>query len=290
VSPPVRDTALATDVGTSPAAEDGLVIRDLTVAYPPKVVLREVSADIQRGQVVGIIGPNGGGKSTLLMAILGIVPIVSGTVTLFGRPAAAMRARMAYVPQRELVDWDFPVTVREVVMMGRYPGIGWLRRPGRRDHESVDRVLERVGMQEHRGVQIGQLSGGQQQRAFVARALAQDADVLLLDEPLLGIDAGTQEVILRIIEEHRQTGKIVLIATHDLASASCHCDCLCCLNGRLVSFGPLQETYTAENLAATYGGPVIMLGHQGTAVTAHHAGAPAHHTHGHGRTGVGPVR
>src|SRR5207247_775314 len=195
----------------------------------------------------------GGGKATLLMAILGIVPIVSGTVTLFGRPAAAMRTRMTYVPQRELVDWDFPVTVREVVMMGRYPGIGWLRRLGRRDHESVDRVLERVGMQEHRGTQIGRLSGGQQQRVFIARALVQDADVLLLDEPLVGIDAATQEVILQIIEEQRRAGKIVLLATHDLASASCSCDCLCCLNGRMVSFGPLQETSTAENFAHTSG-------------------------------------
>jgi manganese/zinc/iron transport system ATP- binding protein len=290
MSPPLRDSAPATKVRDAPATGDGLAIRDLTVAYPGKVVLRGVSADVRPGQVVGLIGPNGGGKSTLLMAILGIVPIISGTVTLFGRPAAAMRARMAYVPQRELVDWDFPVTVREVVMMGRYPGIGWLRRPGRRDHECIDRMLERVGMREHQGTQIGQLSGGQQQRVFIARALAQDADVLLLDEPLVGIDAATQEVILHIIEEQRQAGKIVLLATHDLASASCSCDCLCCLNGRLVSFGPLQETYTAENLAATYGGPVIMLGHPGAVAVPHHAGEPAHHAHGRGRTGGGPTR
>jgi manganese/zinc/iron transport system ATP- binding protein len=266
-----------TDVRVAAAAADGLTIRDLTVAYPGKVVLRGVSADIRRGQVVGVIGPNGGGKSTLLMAILGIVPIVSGSVTLFGRPAAAMRARMAYVPQRELVDWDFPVTVREVVMMGRYPGIGWLRRPLRRDHQEVDRVLERMGMREHQTAQIGQLSGGQQQRAFIARALAQDADVLLLDEPLVGIDAATQEVIHQVIEEQRQAGTIVLMATHDLASASCHCDCLCCLNGRLVSFGPMRETYTAETLAATYGGPVIMLAQPGAPPATHHAGAAAHH-------------
>jgi manganese/zinc/iron transport system ATP- binding protein len=266
-----------TDGHVASVAQDGLVIRTLTVAYPGKVVLRGVSADIRRGQVVGLIGPNGGGKTTLLMAILGIVPVVGGSVTLFGRPAVAMRGRMAYVPQRELVDWDFPVTVGQVVMMGRYPRIGWLRRAGRRDHECVDRLLERVGMLEHKRTQIGQLSGGQQQRAFIARALAQEADVLLLDEPLVGIDAATQEVILRIIEEQRQAGKIVLLATHDLASASCHCDCLCCLNGRVVSFGPLQETYTAENLAATYGGPVIMLGRPGAAVVSHHLGAPAHH-------------
>jgi manganese/zinc/iron transport system ATP- binding protein len=274
-------------VRASPVVEDGLVIRDLTVAYPPRVVLRGVSADIRRGQVVGLIGPNGGGKSTLLMAILGIVPIVSGTVTLFGRPAAASRARMTYVPQRELVDWDFPVTAREVVLMGRYPRIGWLRRTARRDHECVDRVLERVGMLAHRGTQIGQLSGGQQQRVFVARALAQEADVMLLDEPMAGIDAATQEVILQIIEEQRRAGKIVLLATHDLASASCSCDCLCCLNGRMVSFGPLQETYTAENLAATYGGPVIMLG-PGESPAAHHASQPVHNAGRRGRAPGGP--
>jgi manganese/zinc/iron transport system ATP- binding protein len=290
MSQPRPEPAPTPDIRASATSEDGLAIRDLTVAYPGKVVLRGVSADIRPGQVVGLIGPNGGGKTTLLMAILGIVPIVSGTVKLFGRPAAAMRARMAYVPQRELVDWDFPVTVREVVMMGRYPGIGWLRRPGHRDHEYVDRVLDRVGMREHRGTQIGQLSGGQQQRVFIARALAQEADVLLLDEPLVGIDAATQEVILQIIEEQRRAGTIVLLATHDLASASCSCDCLCCLNGRLVSFGPLQETYTAENLAATYGGPVIMLGSQAASAVPHHAGEPAHHTHGGGRLGGGPVR
>jgi manganese/zinc/iron transport system ATP- binding protein len=288
VSSPRRDPVSAVDQPRS-ATEEGLAIRDLTVAYPGKVVLRGISADIRRGQVVGLIGPNGGGKSTLLMAILGIVPVVSGTVTLFGRPAAGQRARMAYVPQRELVDWDFPVTVREVVMMGRYPGIGWLRRPGSRDLESVDRVLERVGMREHQGTQIGQLSGGQQQRVFIARALAQEAAVLLLDEPLVGIDAATQEVILQIIEEQRQAGTIVLLATHDLAAASCSCDCLCCLNGRLVSFGPLQETYTAENLAATYGGPVIMLGRPGAVAVPHHASEPTHHTHGRGRPRGGPV-
>jgi manganese/zinc/iron transport system ATP- binding protein len=270
-------------------AGDGLVLRDLTVAYPGKLVLRGVSADIRRGQVVGLIGPNGGGKSTLLMAILGIVPIVRGTVTLFGRPAATMRARIAYVPQRELVDWEFPVTVREVVMMGRYPRIGWLGRPGRHDEASVDAVLERVSMGQHRGSQIGQLSGGQQQRVFIARALAHDADLLLLDEPMVGIDAATQEVIVRIIDEQRRAGKIVVLATHDLAGASCTCDCLCCLNGRLVSFGPWRETYTAEVLAATYGGPVIVLA-PGGAVIPHHGGEPAHHAPGHQGAGGGPAR
>jgi manganese/zinc/iron transport system ATP- binding protein len=280
--------------GVKDPADGSLVIRDLTVAYGPKVVLRGVNARIERGQVVGIIGPNGGGKSTLLKAILGVVPIVHGSVTLFGRPAATLRHRIAYVPQREVVDWDFPVTVWDVVMMGRYPHVGWLRRPGAADAVVVAEVLRQVGMWEARRTQIGQLSGGQQQRIFVARALAQAADVLLLDEPFNGIDAQTQEVIAKIIAGGRQTGKIVLLATHDLVSASCACDCLCCLNQRVVSYGPTHETYTPETLAATYGGPVIMLGPGGATATVvspstsaapphvlHHAVEHPHHRHVH---------
>ena len=241
-------------------------------------MLDDIGTEVHRGQVVGVIGPNGGGKSTLLQAILGLVPLVCGTITLFGRPSAAQRTRIAYVPQREVVDWEFPVTVREVVLMGRYVHTGWLRRPGREDHAVVDRMLDRVGMRAQATTQIGQLSGGQQQRVFLARALAQEADVLLLDEPLNGIDATTQEVILAVIEEQRTQGKIVVLATHDLVSASCACDCLCCLNQRLVSFGPVQDTYTAENLSATYGGPVILLGAPGPAgrAASHHA---ADHPH-----------
>jgi ABC-type Mn2+/Zn2+ transport system ATPase subunit len=267
-----------------------LLIHDLAVAYRRNVVLRGVNARIERGQVVGIIGPNGGGKSTLLKAILGIVPIVRGSVTLFGRPAVSMRSRIAYVPQREVVDWDFPVTVWDVVMMGRYRHLGWLRRPGAEDGACVAQVLRQVGMWEWRRTQIGQLSGGQQQRVFVARALAQGADVLLLDEPFNGIDAQTQEVLRGIIERGREAGTIVLLATHDLVSASCACDCLCCLNQRLVSYGPTRDTYTPETLAATYGGPVIMLGPGGAAQTVaaphpgyvpHHPVEHPHHQHGH---------
>jgi manganese/zinc/iron transport system ATP- binding protein len=267
--------------------EDCLVIRDLTVAYGRKVVLSGVQADIRRGQAIGVIGPNGGGKSTLLKAILGIAPVIRGTVFLFGRPASQLKSRIAYVPQREAVDWDFPVTVYDVAMMGRYPRTGWLRRPGRRDHEVVRDMLDRVGMTDLRDRQIGQLSGGQQQRVFIARALAQEADVLLLDEPMNGIDAGTQEVVMAVIEEQRRAGKIVLLATHDLVSASCACDCLCCVNERMVSYGPLDETYTPENLAQTYGGPVIMLGRTDTpeAMHTHHPGDHAHHHHTHENLG-----
>lgn len=277
--------------GPSASASDHdecLVIRDLTVAYGRKTVLQGVSADIRRGQVIGIIGPNGGGKSTLLKAILGMAPVVSGSVKLFGKDSASMRSRIAYVPQREVIDWDFPVSVFDVTLMGRYPRSGWLRRSNPRDREVAEQQLERVGMLEHRDDQIGQLSGGQQQRVFIARALAQEADVLLLDEPMTGIDAGTQEVIMQVMEEQRLAGKIVLLATHDLASASCACDCLCCVNERMVSYGPLDETYTSENLAETYGGPVIMLGRTDAPEPAHthHPGDHAHHTHEHENLGA----
>jgi manganese/zinc/iron transport system ATP- binding protein len=274
--------------GSGPA--EGLRIRDLAVAYQGRVVLEHVSADIRRGQVVGVVGPNGGGKSTLLMAILGIVPIVRGDVTLFGQPAALARHRIAYVPQREAVDWDFPVSVREVVLMGRYPHLHWPRRPRRHDAQIVGALLDRLRMTDLQHVQIGQLSGGQQQRVFLARALAQEADVLLLDEPMNGVDNSTQEVILELIEEQRRAGRIVLLATHDLASASCTCDCLCCVNERMVAYGPTPETYTEANLAATYGGAVIWLGRPGApapSIRPHPAGA-TQIAHGHGRPGDPP--
>ena len=272
----------------TPDHDDCLVIRDLTVAYGRKLVLQGVSADIARGQVIGIIGPNGGGKSTLLKAILGMAPIVSGSVMLFGKNSQSMRSHIAYVPQREVIDWDFPVSVDDVALMGRYPRSGWLRRSTRHDREVAEEMLRRVGMLEQRGEQIGQLSGGQQQRVFIARALAQEADVLLLDEPMTGIDASTQEVIMQVMEEQRLAGKIVLLATHDLVSASCACDCLCCVNERMISYGPLEETYTSDNLAKTYGGPVIMLGRTDSPEPAHthHLGDHAHHSHEHENLGA----
>jgi len=275
---------------TSDDHEDCLVIRDLAVAYGRKVVLKGVQADIRRGQVVGIIGPNGGGKSTLLKAILGLAPVTAGSIYLFGKHASQLRSRMAYVPQRELVDWDFPVTAYDVAMVGRYPHIGWLRRPTNHDRSVVEHMMERVEIIDQRAAQIGQLSGGQQQRVFIARALAQEADVLLLDEPMNGIDAGTQDIIMQVIEEQRVAGKIVLLATHDLVSASCACDCLCCVNERMVSYGPVTETYTVDNLAATYGGPLIMLGKSAEIEPAHthHTGDHGHHHHTH--EGVGGER
>jgi manganese/zinc/iron transport system ATP- binding protein len=263
--------------------EDSLIVSDLSMAYGRRVVLRNVSAEISRGQAVGVVGPNGGGKSTLLKAIAGILPMLSGEITLFGKPIAGQRSRVAFMPQREIVDWEFPVTAADVVMMGRYPRMRWPHRAGSRDREIVEEMLERVGMLEYRDRQIGALSGGQQQRVFVARALAQEADVLLLDEPMTGIDASTQEVVMGIIEEQRQQGKIVLLATHDLFAASCACDCLCCVGERAVSFGPTEQMYTEETLTEVFGGPVIILGQQSEPQPAHGymPGHAVHHEHDH---------
>ena len=266
--------------GANGSEAEALVLHDLSVAYGRHLILKDVSAEIHRGQVVGVIGPNGGGKSTLLKAIVGIIPVLSGTITVLGRSAASMRSRMAYVPQREAVDWEFPVTVQDVVLMGRYARGRWPHFPNRRDREVALEMLDRVGMSAYRNAQIGQLSGGQQQRVFVARALAQEADVLLLDEPMTGIDAGTQEVVLRIIEEQSAAGRIVLLATHDLVSASSTCDCLCCVSERMVSYGSTVDMYTAENLSQTFGGPVIVLGPQSGIV-----GSGSHHVHVHENLG-----
>jgi ABC-type Mn2+/Zn2+ transport system ATPase subunit len=202
---------------TAPVAlthDECLVLEDVTIAYGSHVVLSHIDADIRRGQVVSIVGPNGSGKSTLLKAIAGLIPIAHGEIRLFGEPIERMRRHMAYVPQREDVDWRFPVSVRDVVAMGRAPHRGWLRRASAEDAAIVDGALERLGIGDLRERQIGELSGGQQRRTFVARALAQQPDVILLDEPMSGIDAPTHDRILELFEEWRREGKVVLQATH----------------------------------------------------------------------------
>jgi manganese/zinc/iron transport system ATP- binding protein len=186
----------------------------VTIAYGRRVVLARVNADIPRGQVVSIVGPNGAGKSTLLKAIAGLVPLVGGEITLFGQPLARSRRRLAYVPQREDVDWNFPVSVHDVVMMGRYPARGWLRRSTAEDDAIVRQALDHLGILDLAGRQISELSGGQQRRAFIARALAQEPDVILLDEPMAGVDAATHDRVLELFDEWQGEGKVVLQATH----------------------------------------------------------------------------
>jgi manganese/zinc/iron transport system ATP- binding protein len=191
-----------------------LVLRDVTIAYGRRVVLAHVDADIPRGQIVSLVGPNGAGKSTLLKAISGLVPLISGEISLFDQPIARQRQKMAYVPQREDVDWTFPVSVLDVVLMGRYARRGWLRPTTKEDRGIALHALEHLGIADLEQRQISELSGGQQRRAFIARALAQEPDVILLDEPMAGIDAETHDRILELFDEWKSQGKVVLQATH----------------------------------------------------------------------------
>ncbi len=237
----------------------GLALADVTAGYGDGPVLEGVSLTVARGTLVGVIGPNGSGKSTLLKAILGLAPEVSGTILLDGRPIAEQRKRLAYVPQREAVDWSFPVSAEQVVMMGRYPRLGWLRMPGVADRTAVGAALDRVALADLGKRQIGALSGGQQQRVFLARALVQEASVLLLDEPMTGVDQTTEHLIVQLLRELRDGGATILHATHDLESAADISDQLCFVNRRVVAFGPPAETFTPPILHATFGGELLIV-------------------------------
>lgn len=239
-------------------AELALSVSGLTVSYHQQPVLRDVTVAIPAGDLVAIIGPNGAGKSTFLKAILGLVPIDSGTIQVFGQPIDRDRHRVAYVPQTESVDWDFPVTAGEIVMMGRYPKLGILRRPGPEDRGIVGECLETVRMTEYVNRHIRQLSGGQQQRIFLARALAQQADVLLLDEPFVGVDARTEATILELMNTLSDQGKTLIVVIHNLGMLR-RFDKIMMLNRSLIAFGPTAEIATDENLRQTYGGRLTLL-------------------------------
>src|SRR3989344_4697462 len=210
-------------------------IHDLTVAYHKKPVLWGIDLTIPKGKLVGIVGPNGAGKSTLIKAILGILPVSSGWVKIFGEPYEKSQIRVGYVPQRESVDWDFPVSVLDVVLMGRYGRLGLLRRPSRKDKEIARECLEKVKMSPFANRQIGNLSGGQQQRVFLARALAQESDLYFMDEPFSGVDAATETAIVALLHELRERGKTLLVVHHDLPTAKNYFDALLLLNMRLVA-------------------------------------------------------
>ncbi|NLG70116.1 MAG: metal ABC transporter ATP-binding protein [Firmicutes bacterium] len=259
-----------------------LEVDNLSVAYHQRLVLRGVSLRCPSGVVMGVVGPNGAGKSPLFKAILGLVPPAAGSVRLFGETVARQRRRVAYVPQREQVDWDFPATGRDVGMMGRVPLCGWLRRPSPVDHERVDAALFEVGMAELADRPIGQLSGGQQQRVFIARALAQGADLLLLDEPFVGVDAATEAVIYRIMGRLRDQGKTIVVVNHDLSAVDRY-DLVALVNGRLVALGPPSEVFTPDNLRATYGGRLAILDR------VESPWPPASGAHAAGRPGEGPL-
>jgi len=233
-----------------------LEVSNLSVSYGRNLILQEVSFKLNSGQLVGIIGPNGAGKSTLLKSILGIIP-TSGKVLIEGQNLRQAHQQLSYVPQKEEVRWDFPVTVGDVVMMGRYKRIGWVAGPGKRDHEVVKETLEQVDMLPFKDRQISQLSGGQQQRVFMARALAQEGDIILLDEPLSGVDTTTQEIIMSLLGRLRDAGKLILMATHDLEVALHKCNQLAFLNHQLIALGTPKEVFTAQILASTYGAKAV---------------------------------
>ncbi len=236
-----------------------LEIHDMTVAYQRRPVLWDIDLQIPAGKLVGIVGPNGAGKTTLIKAALGLVPLASGKVEIHGKPYHQQRQAVGYVPQRESVDWDFPVTVRDVVLMGTYGSLGWLRRPGRSEHAIVDRCLQQVGISALANRQIRQLSGGQQQRVFLARALAQDAQLYFLDEPFAGVDAATEAAIFKLLQTMRSAHKTVLVVHHDLQTVRDYFDHVILLNMRLVACGPVETTFTQENLHLTYGGRLTIL-------------------------------
>ncbi|MCS7034921.1 MAG: metal ABC transporter ATP-binding protein [Phycisphaerae bacterium] len=240
---------------TAPALE----VHDLTVSYHRRPVLWNVDLAVPTGKLVGIIGPNGAGKSTLIKAVMGLIPVSSGWVQVFGAPIERMRTRVAYVPQRESVDWTFPVTAMDVVLMGRFGRVPWWRRVGRRDREIARQALQRVGMLGLGDRQISNLSGGQQQRVFLARALAQESDLYLMDEPFSGVDAATESAIMTLLQELRSAGKTVLVVHHDLQTAQQYFDMLILLNMRLVAFGPTAEVFTPRLLQQTYGGRLTIL-------------------------------
>lgn len=246
----------------TPAVE----VHNLSVAYDARPVLLGISATVEHGEVIGIVGPNGAGKSTFFRSLLGLVAPGSGYIRLLGGEVATHRRWVTYLPQREVIDWDFPLIVRDVVTMGRYPHLGWGRFPGPADRLVVEACLEALGISDLHNRHIGELSGGQQQRTFLARALAQEAQVLLLDEPFMGVDAATEQTILALLRRLRAEGKAVLIVDHGLTRAAETYDRVLLLNQRLVAFGPPAQVLTPDLLRITYGGrltPLESLGARG---------------------------
>ncbi|MEZ4986373.1 MAG: metal ABC transporter ATP-binding protein [Saprospiraceae bacterium] len=226
-------------------------------------MLWNIDLTLPKGVLVGIIGPNGAGKSTLIKSAMGLLPLASGYVRLFDQPLDAVRSRVSYVPQRESVDWDFPTSALDVVMMGRYGSLGLWKRPGKKDREAAMECLQKVGMEAFSGRQISQLSGGQQQRVFLARALAQDADLYFMDEPFAGVDAATEAAILEILQGLATQGKTVVVVHHDLQSAATFFDWVILLNMRLVAVGPIEEVFNTALLQETYGGKLTLLSEVG---------------------------
>ncbi len=245
--------------GAEHSAGAPLSIHDMTVAYHRKPVLWDIDLDVPEGVLMGVVGPNGAGKSTLIKAAMDLVPMASGRVRVYGQAYRKQRRLVGYVPQRESVDWDFPVSALDVVTMGTYGELGWLRPVGRRQRDRALAALDRVGMADYAPRQISQLSGGQQQRVFLARALVQDARLYLLDEPFAGVDAATEQAIIAILRELRDAGRTLVVVHHDLQTVPEYFDHLVMLNMRIVATGPTHEVFNEANLQKTYGGKLTLL-------------------------------
>lgn len=229
-------------------------IKNVSVRYHDKVVLREATASVPKGSICGLVGMNGAGKSTLFKAVMNAVPLLSGTVRLEGQTvkAAQKKGTVAYVPQNEMIDWNFPVSVEDVVMMGRYGFMNIFRRSSNKDAAAVKKALDRVRLGDFADRQIGQLSGGQKKRVFVARALAQGASILLLDEPFAGVDAKTEASLVELLQELQKQGVTILIAAHDLATIGSYCDHIILLKQTIIAAGPTKKVFNRENIATTY--------------------------------------
>jgi manganese/zinc/iron transport system ATP- binding protein len=243
----------------TPAVE----VTDLTVAYGEKPVLWDVDLEVPQATLMAVVGPNGAGKTTLIRSILGMVEPAAGQALVFGKAYEEQRRRVAYVPQRGTVDWDFPTSVLDVVLMGTYGRLGWVRRPGSAEKADAREALEQVGMAEYAGRQISQLSGGQQQRVFLARALVQHADVYFMDEPFQGVDATTERAIVELLRALRSGGKTVVAVHHDLQTVPEYFDQVTLLNVRRIASGPVEDAFTEENLRRTYGGRAAVFGRNG---------------------------
>jgi manganese/zinc/iron transport system ATP- binding protein len=243
--------------------QNAVEVADLTVAYREKPVLWDVDLTVPAGVLMAIVGPNGAGKTTLIKAILGLVSPAAGRVLIYGESYQRQRRLVGYVPQRGSVDWDFPTNVVDVVMMGCYGKLGWIRRPGQQERKMALEALEKVGMSDFRDHQISQLSGGQQQRVFLARALVQDAQIYFMDEPFQGVDATTERAIVTLLQELRAAGKTLIVVHHDLQTVPDYFDWVTLLNVHLIASGPVDNVFTENNLRLTYGGRVAFLKHNG---------------------------
>lgn len=239
--------------------KSSIEVHNLSVAYNRIPVLWDIDFELPKGQIIGIVGPNGSGKSTLLKAIMGLIPISSGYAKIFEKDLSKVRDRVAYIPQRESIDWNFPATVEDVVRMGRYKKGKLFSRLSQIDKQLSLDAIDKVNLIEFKNRQIAQLSGGQQQRVFIARALAQGADIYIMDEPFVGVDIATEQTILKLLFQMKSEGKTVVIVHHDLQTVSDYFDYLVLLNTRLIAHGPTNEVMTNENLQATYGGQLDLL-------------------------------